>query len=231
MVFLPLADHNRLRTIRFQYVTVLLIAACTVVFLWQSSLSQEGEIRAIYALGMIPSVLFGYDQLPPSVEVVSPPVTLVTSMFLHGGWLHLAGNMLYLWIFGDNVEDELGHGRFLLFYLLCGVIAALVQAVAAPSSDVPTVGASGAIAGVLGGYLVRHPFARVTVLAFIVLIELPALIVIGLWFVLQFISGVLDQGGEGPAGGVAWWAHVGGFIAGALLINLLRRSRRLGPWT
>jgi len=230
MVFLPLADHNRLRTINFQTVTVLLIAACTIVFLWQESLTEEGAVRAIYALGMIPSVLFGQDQLPPSLAVVPAPATLVTSMFLHGGWLHLAGNMLYLWIFGDNVEDELGHGRFFLFYLLCGVIAALAQAIAAPTSDAPTVGASGAIAGVLGAYLVRHPFARVTVLAFVVLIELPALIVIGGWIVLQFMNGVLDQGGEGPGGGVAWWAHIGGFVAGALLINIMR-PRRLAPWT
>jgi membrane associated rhomboid family serine protease len=230
MVFLPLADHNRLRTIRFQYATVALIAACTLVFLWQESLTEDGAVRAIYAFGMIPSVLFGQDQLPPAVAVVPAPATLVTSMFLHGGWLHLGGNMLFLWIFGDNVEDELGHGRYLVFYLLCGVIAALAQAVAAPSTDAPTVGASGAIAGVLGGYLVRHPLARVTVLAVVVLIELPALIVIGGWIFLQFMNGVLDQGGEGPGGGVAWWAHVGGFAAGALLINVMR-PRRLAPWS
>jgi membrane associated rhomboid family serine protease len=229
MVFLPLADHNRLRTIDFQTVTVVLIVACTVVFLWQSSLTDDALVRAVYALGMIPSVLFGYDRLPSSIVLVPAPVTVLTSMFLHGGWLHLAGNMLYLWIFGDNVEDELGHGRFLMFYLLCGIVAALVQAAAAPTSDIPTVGASGAIAGVLGAYLVRHPFARVTVLAFVVLIELPALVVIGGWIVLQFMNGVLDQGGEGPAGNVAWWAHIGGFAAGALLINPLRHSRHLAP--
>jgi membrane associated rhomboid family serine protease len=184
------------------------------------------SVRAFYALGMVPSVLFGYDTLPPGVEIVSPPLTVLTSMFLHGGFLHLAGNMLYLWIFGDNVEDELGHGRFLIFYLLCGVAAGLTQAIVAPQSDVPTVGASGAIAGVLGAYLVRHPLARVTVLAFVLLIELPALIVIGLWFLLQFMNGVLDQGGEGPGGGVAWWAHIGGFATGALVM-LIARPRRL----
>ena len=230
MVFLPLADHNRLRTISFQTVTVLIIVACTIVFLWQSSLQGEAAVRAIYEFGMIPSVLFGIDRLPPEIAVVPAPATVVTSMFLHGGWLHLIGNMLYLWIFGDNVEDELGHGRYLLFYLLCGIVAALTQAAVAPASDVPTVGASGAIAGVLGAYVVRHPFARVTVLAFIVLIELPALVVIGFWILLQFMNGVLDQGGEGPGGGVAWWAHVGGFVAGVLLINIMRR-RRLAPWS
>ena len=230
MVFLPLADRNRLRSIKFQMVTVLLIVACTVVFLWQSSLTDIEAVRAFYALGMVPSVLFGYDTLPPSIVVVPAPLTILTSMFLHGGILHLAGNMLFLWIFGDNVEDELGHGRFLLFYLVCGAAAALTQAIAAPTSDIPTVGASGAIAGVLGAYLVRHPLARVTVLAFIVLIELPAMIVIGLWFFLQFMNGLLDQGGEGPGGGVAWWAHVGGFIAGAILINIMR-PRRLSPWS
>jgi membrane associated rhomboid family serine protease len=230
MVFLPLADRNRLRSIRFQMVTVLLIVACTVVFLWQSSLSEMEAIRAFYGLGMVPSVLFGYDELPPGFAMVPAPLTVLTSMFLHGGVLHLAGNMLFLWIFGDNVEDELGHGRFLLFYLLCGAAAALTQAIVAPTSAVPTVGASGAIAGVLGAYFVRHPLASITVLAFIVLIELPALIVIGLWFVLQFLNGVFDQGGEGPGGGVAWWAHVGGFVAGAILINVMR-PRRLSPWS
>jgi membrane associated rhomboid family serine protease len=230
MVFLPLADHNRLRSIDFQTVTVLIIVACTVVFLWQQSLGEEAGVRAIYAFGMIPSVLFGFDRLPPDVAVISPPLTVITSMFLHGGWLHLIGNMLYLWIFGDNVEDELGHGRYVLFYLLCGVAAALTQAAVAPTSDIPTVGASGAIAGVLGGYVIRHPFARVTVLAFIVLIELPALVVIGFWILLQFMNGVLDQGGVGPGGGVAWWAHIGGFVAGVILINIMR-PRRLAPWS
>jgi len=222
MVFLPLADHNRLRSIDFQTVTVLIIVACTVVFLWQQSLGEEAGVRAIYAFGMIPSVLFGFDRLPPDVAVISPPLTVITSMFLHGGWLHLIGNMLYLWIFGDNVEDELGHGRYVLFYLLCGVAAALTQAAVAPTSDIPTVGASGAIAGVLAGYMVLFPRARVLTLIFIIiiirLVYLPASLFIGVWFALQLLSAFA---GAGAGSGVAFVAHVGGFVAGFVLVKLM----------
>jgi membrane associated rhomboid family serine protease len=160
-------------------------------------------------------------------------------MFLHGGWMHLIGNMLYLWIFGNNVEDAMGHVRFPIFYLLCGIAAALAQGFYDPNSAVPMIGASGAIGGVLGGYLLLYPRARVLVLIplgfFTQLIRIPALAVLGFWFVLQFIQSALSSG-EG--GGVAYWAHIGGFVAGMVLIlvfrdkgiPLLGRPRRRGPW-
>ncbi len=161
-------------------------------------------------------------------------------MFMHGGWMHIIGNMLYLWIFGNNIEDRLGHVRFVLFYLLCGAAAALVQSVINTHSGVPMIGASGAIAGVLGAYMVLFPRAHVLVLVplgfFTQLLRLPALLVLGFWFVLQFIEGRLMAPGEG--GGVAYWAHIGGFIAGVVLIFLLGGRApaaatwpRRGPWT
>jgi membrane associated rhomboid family serine protease len=151
-------------------------------------------------------------------------------MFLHGGWAHLIGNMVYLWIFGDNVEDRLGHGRYLAFYLLAGVAAGLAHAYLNPGSAIPTVGASGAISGVLGGYLMLFPHARVLtlvpVLFFFDVVELPALLYLGFWFVMQVVSGALASALAEAAGGVAWWAHVGGFVVGMALGPLLRRRRR-----
>jgi membrane associated rhomboid family serine protease len=161
-------------------------------------------------------------------------VTLFTSMFLHGGFLHFAGNMLYLWIFGDNVEDRMGHGRFLVFYLLCGIAAALAQTVTNPDSVVPMVGASGAIAGVMGAYFVLYPRSRIlTLLPFFVfwqLIEVPAIFLLGIWFLMQFLSGVVGSivtatAGE-AAGGIAFWAHVAGFVAGISAVWIFRRPER-----
>jgi membrane associated rhomboid family serine protease len=218
---LPLGDRLPLRRIRFAWVNYAIIAACTLVFLWQAGLTPRAAERAIYAFGAIPSVLFGIHQLSPDIGAVPGPVALVTSMFLHGGWMHLIGNMLYLWIFGDNVEDSMGHGRYAAFYLLTGVIAALAHAASAPDSVLPSVGASGAISGVLGAYLVLHPRAPVKVMVFFPLfLTLPAWIVLGSWIGLQFLNASMDQGGT--QGGVAWFAHIGGFIAGAVLIPLFR---------
>jgi hypothetical protein len=159
----------------------------------------------------------------------------LTSMFLHGGWMHLIGNMWYLWIFGDNVEDRLGHVPYLLFYVAAGLAAALVHYLTDPHSTVPTVGASGAIAGVLGGYAVAFPRARVITLVplfpfFVQVMALPALLVLGLWFVLQFFNGALSLGGAG--GGIAFWAHVGGFVFGllAMMAAGAARPRRPGAW-
>lgn len=157
-------------------------------------------------------------------------ISLFSSLFLHGGWMHLIGNMLYLWVFGDNVEDKLGSVRFIFFYLLCGVIASLVHVSMDPTSTIPTVGASGAISGVLGAYLVLFPKARVLTLIpifiFLQVAELPALIVLGLWFALQFINGMVSVGsGTAGMGGVAWWAHVGGFVAGMVFVLPLRKHR------
>jgi hypothetical protein len=153
-------------------------------------------------------------------------------MFLHGGWFHFLGNMLYLWVFGDNVEDRLGHFRFLIFYLVCGLSAAALHIFTNPYSKMPTVGASGAIAGVLGAYLVLFPRARVLtlvpILFFFQLMELPAVIFLGIWFIFQFFSGALSltAGGGSDVGGTAWWAHIGGFIAGVIMVLRFRRKER-----
>jgi len=220
---IPLHDDNPTRI--FPYVTVGVIAACTLIFLWQASLGQQAGQAVAYSLGLVPAVLTQRLQLPGELALVAPSLTIVTSMFLHGGFLHLAGNMLYLWIFGNNVEDAMGHGRFLAFYLICGGAAALGQILQDPASQVPMIGASGAISGVLGAYLLLYPHARVLVLLplgfFAYLVRIPAGWVLGLWFALQLLSSVLtaDQGG----GGVAWFAHIGGFIAGLILISVFKR--------
>lgn len=245
---IPLHDDNPTRLT--PATTIALIAACSVVWLWQFSQPPAAQQQTIYALGLIPAVLLGESALPPDLAWVPSHFTLFSSMFLHGGWMHLIGNMLYLWIFGNNVEDAMGHLRFLVFYLLCGVAAALAQTASDPSSTVPMVGASGAIGGVLGAYLILHPQARVLVLIplgfFTRLIYVPAFLVLGLWFVLQFLAAPMQQEG----GGVAYWAHIGGFVAGLVLIFPFRRRgvvlldrnqprriprfetrrRRSGPW-
>lgn len=218
---IPLKDD--IPTRRTPIVGYGLLAACVGVFIWQVTLPPEAARAALYGLGMVPAVLFGEARLPPDVAVVPPPLTLVTSMFLHGGLLHLLGNMLYLWIFADNVEDSMGHGRFIAFYLICGVVAAAAQALLAPSSQIPMVGASGAISGVLGAYLLLFPRARILVLLwlgfFVTTVRLPAAFVLGLWFVIQLLQQGMAEGGQG---GVAFAAHIGGFIAGIALIPLFR---------
>jgi membrane associated rhomboid family serine protease len=219
-VLIPLKDTNPLRWIGFPYVTVALIAACVLAFLWQVSLGPA-QNRVVYALGAIPAVVTGQRALPPGIAMVPAELTLITSMFLHGSWLHLGGNMLFLWIFGDNVEDAMGHLRFLIFYLVCGVAAALVHIYFNLGSEIPTVGASGAISGVLGAYLVLHPRAQVLTLFLRFFITLPAFVVLGVWIGLQGLSAYMEMGGK--AGGVAWWAHIGGFVAGAMLVLLFRR--------
>ncbi|MDX1593991.1 MAG: rhomboid family intramembrane serine protease [Gammaproteobacteria bacterium] len=213
--------HDDVPAERAPVLTVGLMAACVAVFLWQAGLDDEAALRAVYSFGLIPAVLFDQIALHDSLAVIPPGATIFTSMFLHGGWGHLLGNMLYLWIFGNNVEDRLGHGRFLLFYLACGVAAALAQALPDPDSQVPMVGASGAISGVLGAYLLLYPRARVLVLipiGFILhTVRLPAMVVLGLWFVLQLVSQAFSAPGEG---GVAFLAHIGGFVAGMVLLPL-----------
>jgi membrane associated rhomboid family serine protease len=219
---IPLRDDNPSSSKPF--VTMTFVAMCVLVFLWQFSLGGEGGQRAVYSLGVIPAVLLGGLNLPPELHVVPPSVTVLTSMFMHGGWMHLIGNMLYLWIFGDNVEDSMGHGRFIVFYLLCGVAAALAQAIPEPNSQIPMVGASGAISGVLGAYLLLHPHARVLVVVpfgFILhTMRLPAGIVLALWFGLQLFSNLMTQPGQG---GVAFRAHIGGFVAGMLLVGIFKK--------
>jgi membrane associated rhomboid family serine protease len=219
---IPLRDDNP--STSKPVVTIAFIATCVLVFLWQFSLGDVGGQRAVYALGVIPAVLFGGQHLPPELQLVPPSLTVLTSMFMHGGWMHLIGNMLYLWIFGDNVEDSMGHGRYLVFYLLCGVAAALAQALPDPNSEIPMVGASGAISGVLGAYLLLHPHARVLVVipfGFILqTMRLPAGLVLALWFGLQLLSNVMAPG---QGGGVAFRAHIGGFIAGMVLVSVFKK--------
>jgi len=212
-------------------VNVLLIAACAVAFVFELSLGSYLE-RFLRAYAFVPVRLF-----QPAVFDVNLLFNVrsgLLSMFLHGGWFHLISNMWFLWIFGDNVEDALGHVRYLLFYLGCGGAAALAQAAIAPASEVPMVGASGAIAGVLGAYLVWFPWARVRTLVFLgiffTVAELPALVFLVLWFVVQFFSGTLALATvQASAGGVAFFAHMGGFLAGAIVAFLLRRSGRVRP--
>ena len=212
---IPLRDVIPSRT--RPLVTVSLIALNISVFLFQVGLSPRAAERFIFAFGVIPANL--------------SMMTVVTAMFVHGGLAHLAGNMLFLWIFGDNVEDRLGHGRFLVFYLLCGSVAALAQAAFDPGSPVPMVGASGAIAGVMGAYVILYPQSRVLMLFPFppILFELPAVVFLAMWFVIQFLSGLGSLAAVGArdlAGGVAFWAHVMGFVAGVLLVRVMRRPER-----
>jgi membrane associated rhomboid family serine protease len=199
-------------------VTVFLIAANVLVFLYMVSLDAYSQNAFIREYAVIPARL--------------RMSTLITSMFLHGGWMHLIGNMWFLWIFGDNVEDVLGHWKYLAFYLLCGVIAALTQYAISPDSRIPTLGASGAIAGVMGAYLVKFPHSRILTLVpffFIFTTEIPAVVILVYWFVLQFVSGVGSIGYSNVSqGGVAFFAHVGGFIAGMILVNLMGTRERYG---
>ena len=217
---IPIRDDNP--TTITPVVTVGLIVVNVLAFIYQLSLGRDGG-AFVRVFGAVPSALFGGESLSP----VPPMLTLATSMFLHGGVMHIGGNMLYLWIFGNNIEDVMGHGRFILFYLLCGVAAAYAHAVTAPDSLVPMIGASGAISGVLGAYLLLFPRARVlTLIPFGIVMHMeyiPAAWLLGLWILLQFFNGTLSLGGGG--GGVAWFAHVGGFLAGMALIHAFVRRR------
>ena len=216
---IPLRDDNP--AARTPLVTVALIGACTLIFLWQSTLDSEAYEQAVYGLGFIPALFFTDIELAP--ELVMAPVwfTVFSSMFLHGGFMHLIGNMLYLWIFGNNVEDSMGHGRFVVFYLACGVIAALGQSFLNPESKIPMIGASGAISGVLGAYLLLFPRAQVVVLipfGFLSM-RLPAVWVLGLWFGMQLLYSALASADQG---GVAFAAHASGFVAGMALIPFFK---------
>jgi membrane associated rhomboid family serine protease len=207
-------------------VMVLLIAACFAVFFYTLSLGSPQAVEHVADVyGVVPATFTGH---APPAGAAPLSVRLVTDLFLHGGWLHILGNMLFLWIFGDNVEDAMGHGRFLVFYLLCGVVANLAHIAANPLSTEPTIGASGAIAGVLGAYLVLYPGARVLCLVplwiFLQLVWVPALLFVPIWVGIQLVSGLASLGVE-QSGGVAWWAHVGGFVTGALLVRVFATAR------
>lgn len=198
-------------------VTVLIICVNVMVFLFEASLDPWSSNHFIATFGIVPDRL-NYE-------------SLLTSMFLHGGWLHLIGNMWFLWIYGDNVEDVLGHGKFLIFYLLCGLAAAAVQVMINPYSRVPTIGASGAIAGVMGAYLIKFPHSRIVTLVFIFIffttMEIPAAFMLVYWFLIQVFSGVGSVGYSNvSSGGVAWFAHIGGFIAGMVLVSIMATRPR-----
>jgi membrane associated rhomboid family serine protease len=220
-MFLPLHDKNPLRIVAFQFVTVCLIAACVGVFFWQLGLDQNALATALYAWGMVPAAVLS-DQLPATgIAAIPEPVTLLSYQFLHSNWSHLLGNMLFLWVFGDNIEDAMGHARFIVFYLACGVIAALTHSFMQSTSGIPLIGASGAIAGLLGAYLVLHPRVKVLVLVLgRIPLRLPAYLLIIGWGLFQVYQayGTADSA-------VAWWAHIGGFVAGMLLIGPMRDKR------
>ncbi|HEX7833018.1 MAG TPA: rhomboid family intramembrane serine protease [Thermoanaerobaculia bacterium] len=230
---LPLRDDNPRRTV--PYVTYLLVALNVLAFLWELSLGRNLE-QALFSLAFIPARFW------IAGHWMFDAMTIVLSMFLHGGLMHIGSNMLYLWIFGDNIEERLGHFRYLLFYLLCGLGATLAHAFFSSGSRIPAIGASGAIAGVLGAYLVLYPKARVLTLIpiffFITLRELPAVLILGFWFVLQLFSGVGSLGvpDAQDMGGVAYFAHIGGFVCGVILIALFggmnqpRRREPPPPW-
>ena len=223
---IPLRDDNPTRT--RPIVTYVIVGLCAIVYLWQFALGPGGSEAAVFALGFIPAVVFGGADLPEQLNWVPPPVTIFTSMFMHGGLLHLAGNMLYLWIFADNIEDRMGRGRFIVFYALCGIAAALAQAIPDPDSRIPMIGASGAVSGVLGAYIMLFPRARVLVAipVFVILytLRLPAIWVLGVWFLGQLLSSVAMAS---AGAGIAFRAHVGGFIAGVLLVTVFTRGRRV----
>jgi membrane associated rhomboid family serine protease len=220
---LPLSDHNPTR--RAPVVNILLIGLNVAVFLWEVGLGYDLE-PVLAHTAFVPALFWS------SPGLLSSASRALFSMFLHGGWLHLGGNMLYLWVFGDNIEDRLGHFRYLLFYLACGLAATFAHALANPASQMPSIGASGAIAGVLGAYMLLFPRVRVRTLIpifiFITIRDIPAIFVLGFWFVLQLFAGVasvgIPQGGE--TGGVAYFAHIGGFVAGMILIVVMGGFRR-----
>jgi membrane associated rhomboid family serine protease len=207
-------------------VTYGLVALNVLAFFLELSQPSEGALQSfIQAWGVVPREYSVARDLSPTIPLPFWS-TLITSMFLHGGWMHLLGNMLYLWIFGDNLEKTMGHARFVLFYLACGIAAGLTHILVSGGSNVPTVGASGAISGVLGGYLVLFPRNRIRVLTRGGIVAMPAIAVLGFWIVIQFISGVGSLGANSETGGVAYMAHIGGFVAGLVLVKLMTIGTR-----
>jgi membrane associated rhomboid family serine protease len=235
---IPLKDDNP--TYSKPVITYSLLGICVLVFILQISSTSYQSGKLFYSYGLIPAVLTGHKQLPAEIAMIAPELTLITSMFMHGGFMHLIGNMLYLWIFADNIEDELGPVKFICFYLLSGIAAALTQVFLNTESTIPMIGASGAIGGVLGAYIVNHPKAKVIVLIplgfFSQIVKIPALYVLGFWFILQFINSSLSSS-EG--GGVAYGAHIGGFIFGVVAILFFNKKNKplhktpkknINPW-
>ena len=223
MFFFPFADENP--TNKKPVISWLIIFACSSIFLNQLFDPAYITEQTFLSFGMIPAILFGYSELSGHLKIIPPFLSIFTSMFLHGGWMHIVGNMTYLYIFGDNIEERLGKLKFIIFYLVTGIVAAFSQAIIDPTSTIPMIGASGAIAGVLGGYLVLYPKANIKVffwfIIFVKVIRIRAFIVLGGWIIIQFIS---FSGTDVSSGGVAYAAHIGGFISGVLLINIMKNK-------
>ena len=219
---IPYKDDNP--THRFPYVTIGIIISNILIFLLEI-ISPPGMEKTVYAYGAVPQYILTFEKFQP----IHPALTVFTAMFMHGGVFHLGGNMLYLWIFGNNIEDKLGHLRFIIFYVFCGITAAYSHALIDPHSLTPMIGASGAISGILGAYLLLFPRAGVHTLIFlgffVQIVKIPALIVIGFWAIVQFINGLVSTGLV-KQGGVAWFAHIGGFITGLLTIKLWLPRRK-----
>ena len=226
MFFFPFADENP--TKNKPLISWSIILVCFIIFL-NYVFEQDYTKEIIFlSFGMIPALIFGYSELSNSLNIIPPIFTIITSMFLHGGWMHLIGNMTYLYIFGDNIEETLGKIKFIIFYLLTGGCAALAQALLDPSSTIPMVGASGAIAGILGGYLILFPRAKIKVffwfIIFFKIIKIRAYIVLGGWILIQFLS---FNGNDLNSGGIAYAAHIGGFISGIILIYIMKNKKKI----
>ena len=217
-MFIPLHDANSLKRIKLQYVTIGLIAVNVVVYFFTNLGSEQFAVAAVYGLGYIPSVAFDTVELPPELIIVPEDLTYISYAFLHADIFHLGGNMLFLWVFGDNVEDALGHLKFLIFYLLCAIAGALLHGMIAPDSQVPLIGASGAIAGVVAAYLILHPRVKIWILAFgRIPLRIPAYITLALWILFQFVMFAVAGDDQ-----VSFACHIGGIIAGSVLVLFLR---------
>ena len=221
MFFFPISDVNA--TKNKPIISWIILICCIVIFIYQKNFDYHFEQKIILTFGMIPSVLFEIKQLPAELAIIPSYMTLISSMFLHGGWMHLIGNMTYLYIFGDNIEDKLGKFKFLIFYISCGIFAGLCQALIDVNSEIPMIGASGAISGILGAYLILFPKKEIKVFfwffIFIKIFRIPAMYVIGCWIFIQFFS--LNNSEESN---IAYLAHIGGFIFGIILIFMFRKN-------
>ena len=227
-MFLPLHDSTTLKVIRFQTITGIIIAINLVMIIYTSSiLGGINNTSLATSFGAVPALLTNFKVLPANLDIIPEPATLLTYMFLHANWMHFIGNMAFLWVFADNVEDAFGHVGFIVFFIICGIAAALAHTAISPHSQSPLIGASGAVSGVMAAYLVLFPKARVWVLLFLKFpIPVPAYLALIGWFALQVVSSMLPQSGDAV---VAWWAHIGGFILGGAITFALRGplNRRL----
>jgi len=222
---LPVSDEPKTRT--FPFVNLAIIIACVLVFVYELTLSEVDINRFFFDYGVVPNEINDWLKNPSGLE---EPLTVITSAFVHGGFLHLGGNMLYLWVFGDNIEDALGHVLYVLFYVACAIGAVALQVAIDTNEIIPMVGASGAISGVMGGYFILYPTARVDALFVFFIFPVPAFVLIGFWIGLQLLTGFATIGAaEGASEGVAIWAHVGGFITGLVIVLLMRPFIRVRP--